>query len=349
MLAISHFWEHPVVFINTNGIPFHTPVGHVHAQGLQSYAKALAANRAAKHQSITDILVICTLFSSIELQQSNYDSGFRIMRVVFMLLAPLITNDLHHQNGGSPEVLSIILPMAMRSSGLLFSSSNHISIDLVNDQNGEDVQIQVFAMICRTYAALKDTYVAGDSVQTTNRLKCTLKQQQDRLNRVEQMVLKELNVDVKVYNAWLEYCNICRYWLDMNAEYLNENGVSQSFLSLILYHVKQLKTNATQMHPYASSATPYFHELVIEPPAYLVAVFGDASIRKEAFALLHERSKARSRPQLHAIILPTEVPVSQMKQPPFENMMKFVPAEPGEKAEHRKGFLVKVEVSASGW
>ena len=103
------------------------------------------------------------------------------------------------------------------------------------------------------------------------------------------------------------------------------------------------------MHPYASSATPYFHELVIEPPAYLVAVFGDASIRKEAFALLHERSKARSRPQLHAIILPTEVPVSQMKQPPFENMMKFVPAEPGEKAEHRKGFLVKVEVSASGW
>lgn len=73
LLAISHFFEHPCGEIDGNGKPIFYPIGNRHIQGMSWYAKALEANRASQQQSMTDILVTCTLFSSLELQQRNYD------------------------------------------------------------------------------------------------------------------------------------------------------------------------------------------------------------------------------------------------------------------------------------
>lgn len=329
IFAMAHFWEHPVRSIREGQVHIH-PLTQKHLAALNWQSKALSTDLVhGSYDSTSDVLMKCILFLSLEFQQNNFRAGMRLFHIVFTMLAPhLTTGCLGAQAAPVDDVIRTLMPMAMRSPCLIFTSWDDICVETPLTSSLDDIQAAVFRGLCTVYAGLKDVYLARKSDAQAHIDRLNLKQAQTkRILRTLKDYLTE-STEAKGRSscsrpsALKDYCNIALSWIDLlaNTSHLSCN-TSVEFLNLILQHTRAIESQSDTLYPHAASTT-FSHEIIVRPPAYLVAVFApNTHLRATALAMLGQ-TKAGSNTRLHAIVMSLEGAIVDSADSAFENMVQ---------------------------
>ncbi|KAK6367032.1 hypothetical protein LTR64_007892 [Lithohypha guttulata] len=309
LLAIGQFFEYGVQE-RKHGFP--TPAQE-HLTALRWHAKALRREETKPsfdHQKV--VLVMCVLLSTLEFMQNNIRAGIRLLRVVFTFLAPLLTAGHDGNVSTNDETLEVILPIGMRTVGLLFTSLDELDAETLPRLSDQDMEVPVFRGLCAVYVTLKDTYLA---------LQLQLRTAMRRLQRKQKQVEAYLQSARNITRAHLpqshrlcagrlpaltDYCDIALNWLDLTINATDTRLDSTSFLKKILANLVHLSNTVSIIYPSASSST-YFHHMTITPVAYFVAIITPIPfLRQRALELMKYRKTEHSRTQLHAIVTSLE-------------------------------------------
>jgi len=330
IFAISHFWENPVRS-HSNGLASIHPISRKHLSALEWHAKALSANRMQSDaKATTDIMLKCTLFSALEFQQNNFQSGLRLIRIVFTMLAPLLTT-----GGSSPQsmpaddVADMLVQMAMRNSSLVLTLWDDHGIAPAPDSPLDNVQAAVYRAMLMVYAGLKDTYLARLSnartcidrlLLTYTQIRYSLRMLKDRLGAIGTIADGTSSHRVQ---ALREYCDISLAWLDSlsNTALLHQDAAE--YLAEVLMRTSSIEAQAHLFYPIAASTT-FFHQMAILPAAYLVAVFAtNAGLRADALALMKWKRREASKAQPPAIVMSLEGDVVDSIERPFTDRFQL--------------------------
>lgn len=315
MLAISHFCEHPIRS-SENGRIQVLPLDNRHVIALQWQARAISLDRQQNPRSEDSGIVLkYVLLSCHEFQQNNYRNGWRLLRVAYSLVAPLITSGCDKSSGPSATndpILRVLIPCMMRNLCLLFNPRiRHLrqEVHLISLEEGE---VNIFNLLCAVYASVKTEFFAHQSNAPTR----------DRLpNGMEALrsVLMKLRAEVFTIprtghdqvqssrrQALHDYCNVGLYWLDVMADLAHSCSDELDFLQVLLESTKKLCVTAPTICPTAASTT-FFHSFAIYPIAFFVTIFSrDPRLKSEALAILNERTHHNSMPHLLALVRKTE-------------------------------------------
>ena len=354
--AMSHFWEHPVRTFKDGLVCIH-PLTQRHLSALSWYSRALSVNRTQNSSAATtEVMLKCVLFSALEFQQNNFWAGLRLLRVVYTMLAPFMTAGFPDSKSlPSNDIVNVLVPMAMRSSSLVFTSWDDLSIHLATDSCLDDVQTAVYRALCMVYAGLKDIYLARRANAQAYIDRLLLKQTQIKYNlRMLKGRLAAVNAfvddaSVRRIQALEDYCEIGLTWLDSLSNTAHLRQGASEFLTYLLQLTKTLDAQAHVLYPAAASST-FFHEVVILPSAYLVAVFAaDAEFRADALALMKWKIGHTPNVQLHAMVMSLEGGNMNSTEPPFTNMFQVYHKETDQPQILQKVYEIPVKLPASIW
>lgn len=299
----------------------HSTIMNIHqhseqyVQALQWHARALSAHEIPSlHDQRKIALVMCGLLSAFEFQQNNFKGGLRLLRVIFTLVAPLLTAGYNPDAMIGDEILETILPVSMRNAGLLFTAWDGLDAEILPQAGSEDLETAVFRALCTTYALLKDTYLAYKS-QITSSFEALLTRHEEirtylRLysDQAESLLIGSLTDTVRNhrFRAIIEYCSISFDWLSLMTNAAASTSDCTFFLTSVLDHLKLLFETSLDTHP-AAASTKYFKTMTITPVAYFIAVFAsNAQLRNQALVMMDYPTMESPKTQLHAIVTSLE-------------------------------------------
>ena len=311
IFAISSFWENPIRL------------------ALSWYANAISAGRAqSSDEAKGDILLRCTLFASLEFQQNNFIAGLKLLRTVFTMLAPFLTDDRHFSNSlTADKVVRTVLPMALRSSSLVFTSWEDQELAVSSHSSLDDLQIAVFRSLLAVWAGLKDMYLAKRANIHTHIARLVLMQTQERfqLSMLKDQIADKPVRDKSMWRcqALQEYCDIGLSWLDMLTREMHvQPDASIDFLITVLRQTSLIESRAETLYTAAASTT-FFHEMIISPSAYFVAIFArNQELRAQALALMRRKAHVNHNSQLHAIVTSLDCAAIAEKDIALKNMFR---------------------------
>lgn len=320
IFAVSGYYEHrQQTTIHHTSTPTERYV-----QALQWHGKALSANnRASLHDERKIALVMCGLLSAFEFQQNNFRGGLQLLRVIFGLVAPLLTAGYNRDAMPGDDILDTILPVCMRNAGLLFTAWDGLDAEILPRESNDDLETATFRGLCTTYALLKDTYLAYKSEIATSIDRLLIKQGEVRAHlhshtkRATSLLAKGVTDPAQRcrINAILEYCDIGIGWLQLTAMAAASAYNCASFLTSVLDHLEWLSQTASHTYP-AASQTRYFEVMTITPVAYFAAVFApNAELRNQALRMIDYPALESPKTQLHAIVTSLEHKRQALPQP----------------------------------
>lgn len=325
---MATFFEHPIRAVTDGNVTIH-PIAERHSGGLTWHAKALSAARSQGHITPAQLMIRSLIFATLEFQQNNYPAGLELIRILFSAYAPLLTAGCDTiPEAPIDEAIETLLPMAMRNLCLIFSSltDDWIHVPLAEDYVHQpsdltikDLETVVFTVMRAVYAFLKDSYFAIELESATQlrqleltrlRLSSQARALKDYLGRHHSNSRKR--------NALVEYCDICLSWLGLMDSVFQSPCISaQGHLQRVFNHTQGLVLNGSTLYPTASSTT-FFHEMVVTPSAYLVALLvSPGPIKEQSLKQTCRRPTAWGMsPQLTAILFSTggtEFPSSKLQ------------------------------------
>lgn len=313
LFAISHFIEHPVRGSMDGQIVIQS-LTRKHVAGLNWHAQALSADTNQNHNlAMTDLMLRCVLFSSLEFQQNNFRVGLRLLRTGFTVLAPLLTatnGDMSSKGMQNHPVVRTLMPMYMRNACLLFTSWNDFCVQTSPIPTPKELELIVFQLMCTVYGVLKDTFLAlkyyriSDIAELLSKQKSLELQQSILTGKISQAVAQH-SADNERLQALQDHCYYIRFWIEMLIFQCSRDStlIPDEFLTIVLEQCRSIAKDAGTLRT-AAARTTYFLDCVIVPPAYLVAVFApNASVRNQALRLMGQREIEPSSRQLHALIL----------------------------------------------
>lgn len=308
IFAISHLFEISVCKEECR-VPSDAHLSQKHLTALSWYAKALSADKHQRKVHDTKTMLIkCTLFSSLEFQQDNFRAGIELLRIGYSIVAPLLTatSRSSYLHLSTDDIVETILPMGMRSAGLLFTSLDSLDTTIFPYRTPESPVTNVFCGLCTVYALLKDHYLGNKSGSSQIRHRLLSIQNQLRTTflswrqqTTETILLREYFSNQQAL-ALRDYCEIALGWLGLLANFSSTKCIK--LLTSILDFAQRLEAQAMVVYP-AAGSTAFFRHMAIMPPLYLVVVLAPSlSLRNRALDLMNYRIIDRPNTQVHAMV-----------------------------------------------
>lgn len=316
IVAISHFFAHPVR-IPQNVMVLSKPVSMEHLNALQWYARALAAYRRVDFQTFrSDLFAKTVMLVCLELQQNNVAAALQLLKVSLAMFAPLLTagcTDMQSQNIRADSIVETVLPMFMRSAGMLLNTAGELQAWTGRSYTTTEL---IFWALCLTWGLWKDFYLFHrvDARFAWSKLSRTHAELQGTFLRAKDEVraIRVADaVDLREADALRDFCELGLKWLDLITYTLEFRLESSSdILNTIVSNLSACKAHGKVMYP-AAVKTTYFHHMAILPLSNMVAVFAtETELRSQALALMEYSSIEWPSTQLHAILIPPEARVS---------------------------------------